>query len=107
MDELKLLIEMVAGMPTMALWVLIGYLVYKLAVIGSIYGTIRFGIEKLHSWLVTPKRVEYNIAGRAINADVAAALMQQVGRLGSRGSYIYSADVEKLRKAIDEMEKAK
>ena len=41
MEELKLLIEAIAGLPTITLWVLVGYLVYKLAVVGSIYGVIR------------------------------------------------------------------
>ena len=35
MDELKTLIEAVAGLPTLTLWVLVGYLVYKLAIVGS------------------------------------------------------------------------
>lgn len=103
MDELKLLIEMVAGMPTMALWVLIGYLVYKLAVIGSIYGLIRFAIDRLHSWLTHAKQVEYRLGAKTINEDVAQALSGQIARVGSSG-YIHASDVEKLRKAIDSLE---
>ena len=30
-DELKLLIEAVAGLPTLMVWVLVGFLAYKLA----------------------------------------------------------------------------
>lgn len=59
MEEIKLLVEAVAKLPNAALWVLLGYLVYKLAVIGSIYGLIRFAIDKAHSWLTKPTVVLY------------------------------------------------
>jgi len=48
MDELKLLIDMVANLPTLAVWVLVGYLAYKVVVVGSIYGVIRLLIIKGH-----------------------------------------------------------
>lgn len=35
MDELKLLIEMVSNLPSLAVWVLVGYLAYKVAVVGG------------------------------------------------------------------------
>ncbi len=35
MEELKLLIEMVADLPQMALWVLVGFFVYKVVIVGS------------------------------------------------------------------------
>jgi hypothetical protein len=49
MEELKQLIELVLKLPSTALWILAGYLFYKLSVIASIYGLIRYAIEKLHS----------------------------------------------------------
>ena len=55
MDELKTLIEVVAGLPTLTLWVLVGYLVYKLAIVGSWFAIARFCVDKLHNWLITPK----------------------------------------------------
>lgn len=59
MEEIKLLVEAVAKLPNAALWVLLGYLVYKLSVVGSIYGLIRFAIDKTHSWLTKPRIVLY------------------------------------------------
>lgn len=56
MEEIKLLVEAVAKLPNAALWVLLGYLVYKLAVVGSIYGTVRYVVEKVHD--VLKQRIE-------------------------------------------------
>lgn len=57
---------MVADLPQMALWVLIGFFIYKVIIIGSIYGVIRFVTTKLHDYLVTRKNKvkEIDIKGR-------------------------------------------
>ena len=112
MEELKLLIGMVANLPQMALWVLCGFLAYKLAVIGSIYGVIRFTVEKLHDYLVK-RRTEYKevrtlVDGMCIDAAVEP-LMAQLHRLKGRktgiaSSYIHRSSVDWLREAIDEKE---
>lgn len=107
MDELKLIVETVAGLPTLTVWVLCGYLIYKLAVIGSIYGVIRYGIEKFVEWRTMPPPVpapiQYKLSGFAINEDVALALTAQLQRLSGSG-YIHTTDIKKLQKAIDCME---
>ena len=101
MDELKLLIEMVANLPTLAVWVLVGYLVYKVAVIGSIYGVIRLLIVKVHDWKTAP--TEFKIGGKPINSEVAEELNAQIIRLGQESSYSYYhlSDVTKLKQALD------
>lgn len=105
MEELKLLIEMVTNLPTLAVWVLVGYLVYKVAVIGSIYGLARFTVDKLHNWLVTEKSktcvVDTGKIG-CINADVGDLVRAQIRRLTS-SNYIHESDVSKLRLAIDKI----
>jgi hypothetical protein len=106
MDELKLLIEMVANLPTMAVWVLVGFFVYKVVVIGSIYGVIRLGIVKTHSWLTHPKTTTYKMGALAINETVALALAAQLNRLSGTG-YIHASDVAKLADAIDHIEAQK
>lgn len=103
MDELKLLIELVATLPAMALWVLVGFYAYKVVVIGSIYGLLRFLIDKTHSWLTAPKVTQFKLAGMTVNEDVAGALSAQLARLAG-GNYIYTSDVEKLKKAIDHIQ---
>ena len=103
MDELKLLIDMVANLPTLAVWVLVGYLVYKVAIVGSIYGVIRLLIVKIHDVLTRPQvtKTEYNIGNCAIDEAVANVLRAEIMRLSSTGRYIHPDDVAKLRKAVD------
>jgi len=108
MDELKLLIEMVSNLPSLAVWVLIGYLVYKVVVIGSIYGLARFGIEKLHSWLTTPKErlvdVRLMLDGMCIIGAKEELLLQleRVRLVGYSGGYIHDSHVAWLEAAIND-----
>jgi hypothetical protein len=110
MEELKLLIGMVADLPQMALWVLIGFLIYKLAVIGSIYGTIRFIVDKLHSWLTNrDQEMRPLLDGIVITGNVNGLMAQLHRCKHASGKYIHQTDVEWLREAIDaklEAEKA-
>ena len=107
-DELKLLIEAVAGLPTLTVWVLVGFLTYKLAVIGSIYGLIRFTVEKVHHFMTHEQvvREEYSIGGFAVNKDVAMSITGQLVRLIKSGSfqYVHQSDVVRLARAIDLLE---
>lgn len=102
MDELKLLIDMVAGLPTLAVWVLVGYLAYKVAVVGSVYGVIRLMIIKWHDWKVAPRVTVFKIGSRMIDESVAEALNAQLTRIIT-GEYCHMSDVQKLRAAIDAM----
>lgn len=110
MDELKLLIEMVSNLPSLAVWVLAGYLAYKIVVIGSIYGLARFGIEKLHDWLVTRKNRTEEVAlalEGVVIANNREAFFGQLRRVtniknGSTSPYIHSDTTDWLRAAIDD-----
>lgn len=117
MDELKLLIEMVANLPTLAVWVLVGYLFYKIAMIGSIYGLIRFGIEKLHDWLANreSRRIENvnirgHLDGMCITSDgTHNGLIAQIARVKGKATninsqYIHECSVDWLRDAITDKE---
>lgn len=98
MEELQLLVQTVAGLPTLTLWVLAGYLIYKLAILGSLYGTVRYLADKFVEWRSKP--VVYKIGARAINEDVMADLANEINRI-STGTYIHASDVDRLRKAIN------
>lgn len=102
MEELKMLIEMVANLPQLVIWVLVGYLVYKVAVIGSIYGVIRLAIVKLHDWKVQPKKLQ--IAGKPISEEVANDMNIQLARLVGMHNYWHGTQVQLLKKVIDTME---
>lgn len=102
MEELKLLIEMVTNLPSLTVWVLAGYLAYKVTVVGSLYGLLRLLIMKLYDWSVTPKVTKFVTGAKYIDEDTAVALSAQISRI-SGTSYIHMNDVEKLKKAIDSM----
>ncbi len=56
MEELKILVQMVADLPNTAIWVLLGYFTYKVFVVGSVYGVIRYGITALQTMITTAKK---------------------------------------------------
>jgi hypothetical protein len=109
LDELKLLVEMVAKLPSMALWVIAFFFAYKVVVVGSIYGVIRLGIERAHSWLTTPKvkmvEIRPMLDGMCIGGAVEP-LLTQLRRVAGKGTninsqFVHGCSVEWLREAID------
>ena len=103
MEELKLLISMVNDLPALATWVLVGYLIYKITVIGSIYGVIRLLIVKIHDVLTIYKSTVKPNEILCMDDTVHAALIAQINRLKT-SKYIHSCDVQKLANAIDKMQ---
>lgn len=111
MDELKEIASVIANLPSMALWVMAGFWAYKVIVIGSVYGVIKLGIDRLHSWAVR-ERHEYRqvrplIDKITISGEVDA-LMAELHRIkgvttrGYSGGYIHKSDIDWLREAISE-----
>lgn len=109
MEELKLLIEAVAGLPTLTLWVLVGYLIYKLAIIGSWFAVAKLLIEKLHNYLITPKFMnQKDVVDKLVIDNAFPELMVQLHRLTGKSAggshYIHTSSVKWLREAIDDKE---
>ena len=102
MEELKLLIEMVANLPALAMWVLVGYLVYKLVVIGSIYGVMRLLIERVYAVLTSGKDIKYKLDNVTINEEATKELIKQVRRLKTSSPWLHLSDIDVLREALDE-----
>lgn len=90
----------------MALWVLAGFWVYKVVVIGSIYGLIKFIVTKLHSWLTMPKNELVNVRrmlDKHAMADCVDDLIVEIKRAKrATGNFIHDSDVAWLRDAISE-----
>lgn len=101
MEELKEILHIIAGLPSLTVWVLVGFLVYKLAVIGSIYGTIRFGIQQFVVWRASTVSRPFKMGSRLIDESVGEALQAQIVRLCSMTGYIHHSDVVRLQRAID------
>jgi len=109
MEELKLLIGMVSDLPTMAIWVLLFFFIYKVVIVGSIYSTIKIGMCKLHSWAITPKDklidVKGDLDGVIITGEYLKFKSQIIRLPGIRSNsiynYIHASDIEWLKEAID------
>jgi hypothetical protein len=113
MEEIKQLVEAVANLPNIALWLAFFLLVYKVTVVGSIYGVIRFCTQKIHDVFVAKKtrEVEYKeirpmIDGMCIRTETDK-LIAQLYRIRGKGvniptEYIHQQSVDWLREAIDD-----
>lgn len=92
MDEIKELVTALAGLPNLTVWLLAGFLAYKLAVVGSIYGVLRLAITLPYRWKTTPAAppppAETTLGGRPISPEVHSGLLNQLGRLRSAGGGI-------------------
>jgi len=128
MEELRQLVEILKEVPTMGMVVLGGYLLYKLVIVGSVFGVVRLLITKSTGIFTarTNTKLEanrqkadqqkrehdlqsseyaYSLLKNITIDDRLPELMLQLRRLrgiGSGGSaYIHSRDIKWLREAID------
>lgn len=102
MEELKIIVDMIAGLPQMALWVLAGFWAYKVIIIGSVYGVIRLGINKGYDAITAPRK--YDFYGIITGESVKQALIAQMHRVQSLNhrSYFDHEHVEIMREALDD-----
>lgn len=111
MEELKILVEMVAGLPSLALWVVAFFFIYKVSVIGSIYGVIRFVTQRLYDWSVSGKRKEIHFEDIANDICVTTddtrlkliKLLKSIAKDNGHysGVFIHSGTVEWMEKAVN------
>lgn len=99
-EELKVIIEMIAGLPHFALWVIAAFWAYKVIVIGSIYGVIRLAITKFHDFLVKPKDVDLDHMCASMN--IKKSLILQLSRIPCQFTQLDPMAVNWLKEAIDE-----
>ncbi|CAB4241361.1 hypothetical protein UFOVP67_61 [uncultured Caudovirales phage] len=50
MEELKAIFTIIKDLPNLAIWVFVIIYAYKVAVLGSIYGVIRYVVNKFVEW---------------------------------------------------------
>ena len=91
---------MVNQLPTLAIWVLVGFWCYKVVCVGSIYGIIRLAINKLHSWKTSPR--DYKIKTRVADEETLHQLEIEIARIGGKYQRIWESDVLWLREAIND-----
>lgn len=115
MEELKMIVDLIASLPQMALWVLVGFWAYKVVVVGSVYGVIRFCVGKAHDYLVRRKVIPPEVKQIEVRAlvdgicidNAVEPLMAQLHRVigrntGIESQYVHRQSVEWLREAIDD-----
>jgi hypothetical protein len=108
-EELEALAKAIAGLPHLALYAMIGFLLYKLAVIGSVYGVIKMAIDRWHSWATHEKVITtvmnfksvYVIFDDALEACLLS-VCHRPGRSERKDTWLYSGDMQWLKEAIDE-----
>ncbi len=96
-DVIDSVMKLVVSSPSIAIWVLAIIYGFKVVVVGSIYGTIRFVVAKIHDAWVAPKIVAYRFPGksRVINEQTKQDVDDLIMLLSTRGEYIHSCDVRR------------
>lgn len=117
MEVLQEFIKLVKELPDLAVYLVIGWLLYQSLIVGSIYGCVKLGITKLHDAVVFYKEkppevktveIRSTIDGICIKGQ-ADPLIAQIHRLVGKGvsinsQYIHADGVQWLREAINEKE---
>jgi hypothetical protein len=120
-NELRELLQLIEKLPSMVMWVLGGFLLYKLVITGSIWATVRLLINKTHNYF-TMKKVEaqeeskitkIQIGDLFITSDASASRfvsllhsLRDTNGGGYASSYVHLSDIRWLEGAVyDKREK--
>ena len=56
--------------PETAIWIVAGLLLYKVVIVGSVFGVARLLIIKFHDWGVRPKTVKHTLSLQTVERDL-------------------------------------
>lgn len=108
-DELKLLLDQMKNVPDVALWILGGFLVYKLVTYLSLTGSVVYIIKVICEAIIkhkaTPKNIEHKARFNTILIDKATedALCTLFDKIrGHSMKYVHESDIRKLSQLWDE-----
>lgn len=106
METMKDIISLVKDLPELAIWLVFFYYFYKLAIVGSIFAVIRYGLsvvlkvkERRYELENGPKQVRFD--SHVIGEEAYHKLLAQVERIARGTRFIHESDVIWLREAID------
>lgn len=109
MTEIKdLLLKILEESPDIAIWVLVIIYGYKVAVAGTIYGVVRFSIQKICETVTgikkEPKEWKFgqDILIGSGASDALGRLLKEVMGDSKFSDYIHASDVRKLTDAYRE-----
>ena len=95
-------------LPDIAVYILVGILFYKIAILGSIFGIVKLAINKTHDLLTRPKEVTHRYClGDYLLDDAAKArfedlLSEMHKRTNSSFKYLYESDFDFAIRAFRE-----
>ena len=118
MEMLQQIIDMVKGMPELAIWVLAGLLLYKIVFIGPWFGIVRLLILKTYDWAVSKKQVTEVVEQKLYSTDgeiskylisddkTKEQFFKLLGRIKNlktriKTNYLFDEDIEKAISIID------
>lgn len=106
-EGLKELAEILKELPDMAVLIMAGFLFYKLFIIGSVYGVIKLGINRLHDVMTKPKEqiIKYKLTDKIYSHDNAADIMEKFLEkiCKFKGGYnLDNNDIQFIEEAFDE-----
>lgn len=103
-DELKMILEQLQRVPDVALWILGGFLLYKLVAMLSMTGSVVFVIKLLCGtalkWGEKPRLVSYD--NILIGEDAHEDLKRLLKSIRQFSAYVHASDIRKLEMAWSE-----
>lgn len=126
-EDLKILIEAIAGLPTLAIWVIAMYFFFKIAIIGSIFGVVRLITLKVWDYFKTKKeskevvreivRDSYNVYDvnlgknciKGVEEELFVLFKDMQSEIRNKDSYkyIHHSNVKELSDFFEEYKKQK
>lgn len=104
-EALKEIVTIIKDLPAYAVWILAGFLFYKLTVIGSVYGVIRLGINRLFDYLGKDRKQIKEFDLRGIAVDEAAEQQAKaliVSLKQNHLGYVHYSDIQFAIDAVKE-----
>lgn len=111
-DVLKEVTGLLEKLPELSIWILCGILLYKVFIVGSVLGLIKFAITKLYDYLIKEKKHvhKYSLDEHFITYDGAAPklFMELINaiprtRVNGKPGKIFANDVRWALRAIEEL----
>lgn len=95
------LMEMIKGMPDLAVWVLAGVLLYKVVLVGSWIGVIRLLINKVYAGFTKERVVKYDINKVMLDKQAYDSFKHLMEEMNPDGlHYVALRHVNEARKAL-------
>lgn len=114
MDVFNSIIELVKALPDLAVWILVIFYGFKVVVVGSIYGTIRFVVDRIAAaWEASrkfPQPKIYSVKGRTDGIVVCcddAHAFELLRSASKNGTGLHGPDIDWAVSVLKEANKSR